>query len=322
MDANSSRPATPRPKDFLRSAGGGWYAVVSPHVEEGRALCVVRYVDAGGALRKVGTAEGAAWVAAHEPGHRFRSRALGAEVHGVPLGAVVEWRRPEERLAGILRDGPRDALERRAATLARALAACGVPLARVGVTGSLLVGAQHAESDLDVVVHGRAAFQAARAALATLVREGTLAPLDDADWAAAWRRRGAALDLARWLAHERRKGTKALVAGTRVDLSLVPLPAEVPPPREVVSKEPGTRLVARVVDDAGAFDTPARWTLDHPAVGELLAPTATYTAQAFAGETIEAVGTLERYAGGDAALVVGSSREAPGEYLVTVPPPA
>jgi predicted nucleotidyltransferase len=70
-----------------------------------------------------------------------------------------------------------------------------------------------------------------------------------------------------------------------------------------------------VVDDAAAYDYPARYRVDDPEVGEILVFTHTYVGQAVRGEAIEAAGQLEEEASGRLRLVIGSSREAPGEYL-------
>ena len=92
-----------------------------------------------------------------------------------------------------------DPLERRALQAAAALVAEGAPAGRMGLGGSLLLGAQHADSDIDLVVYGRSAFESARAALGAAIRAARLEPLDDVQWEAAWSRRGSDLTLAEYV---------------------------------------------------------------------------------------------------------------------------
>jgi uncharacterized protein len=186
---------------------------------------------------------------------------------------------------------------------------------QLGLGGSLLLGAQHADSDIDLIAYGRAGFEAARAALAAAVAAGELGDLREDDWRAAWERRGSELGLDEYVARERQKHTKATVRGTRVDLSLVVDPGE-----EVLERGPfrklGRAVVTGVVTDAtAAFDHPARYRVRSDLVTEVLSFTPTYAGQAVAGETIQAAGYLEQDAAGVVRLVVGSSREAVGEWI-------
>jgi predicted nucleotidyltransferase len=205
------------------------------------------------------------------------------------------------------------------ARAAGALAALGVPAARIGVTGSLLVGAAHASSDMDIVVYGRAAFASARAALAGLLRRGDWSALDDAEWRDAWERRGAPGTLADYVRHEVRKHTKAVVEGSRLDLTLLQDADEAEPERPPFRKLGRHALQATVLDDRAAFDLPARYAIDDPDVPQLVAWTATYVGHARAGERVEAHGWLEEDAMGRRRLLVGTSREAPGESIRVLP---
>ena len=66
---------------------------------------------------------------------------------------------------------------------------------------------------------------------------------------------------------------------------------------------------------ARPFDYPARYRLDHNEIVEALSFTPTYNGQAFTGETVEISGVLEESGDGCRRIIVGSSREAPGEYI-------
>ena len=52
----------------------------------------------------------------------------------------------------------------------------------IGVTGSLLIGAQRPDSDIDLVFYRPEPFFKARDAIRRLLAAGTLEPLDEALW--------------------------------------------------------------------------------------------------------------------------------------------
>lgn len=70
-----------------------------------------------------------------------------------------------------------------------------------------------------------------------------------------------------------------------------------------------------VIDDNHAFDYPAEFVIDHPEINTVVSYTATYTGQAISGERIEVAGIIEQNARGVKRIVVGSNREAVGEYI-------
>ena len=75
-------------------------------------------------------------------------------------------------------------------------------------------------------------------------------------------------------------------------------------------------ILATVTDASLAFDNPAVYVVEHESVTKVLSFTHTYSGQALAGETIEACGVLERH-GTEHWLIVGTTREAKGEYIVS-----
>jgi hypothetical protein len=77
-------------------------------------------------------------------------------------------------------------------------------------------------------------------------------------------------------------------------------------------------LQCKVIDDAHAFDYPAEFKIDHPQISSIVSFTATYTGQAVTGEMIEVAGVLEQSEHGVKRIVVGSSREALGEYIKVI----
>ena len=311
---------TLRPRDFIECDGllGAVTSIAHP---EGPVV-TPRYAREGHALRKLDTAAARDWVATRHPEWLVDSSLLGVEVVLVPSGAIECVHRPETRAAALRASDALHPIEQAARRVLDALVAQGVPSARIGVTGSLLVGAMQAGSDIDVVTYGRSTFASARSALAALVSSGQWSALGPDDWRDAWRRRGAPGELDSYIRHERRKGTKAIASGVRLDLSLLQDEAEgvaeAPPYRKL-----GRRVLeARVRDASGAFDYPARYLVAHAEVDALVSYTATYAGQASAGDLVRASGWLEEDASGARRLLIGTSREAEGESLTVLAPHA
>jgi predicted nucleotidyltransferase len=303
-----------RPRDFVETADGILAAVTSTAHAEGPVV-TVRYVREDGVPRKLEAVAAAALVSRRHPAWLRRSPLLDLDVVLVPHAEVVRVHHPEARLAVLRAGAHAEGPEARAVRAASMLERGDAPPGRLGVTGSLLVGAARAGSDLDIVAYGRATFQAARRALADAVARGDWQELSAAEWREAWRRRGAPGTLDGYVRAERRKHTKALVEGTRLDLTLLQDPTEGEPEHPPFVKLGRTRIEATVTDAAAAFDLPARFRVDDNGVPEVVSYTATYAGQALEGERIGAAGWLEEDARGRRRLLVGTSREATGEWI-------
>jgi predicted nucleotidyltransferase len=79
----------------------------------------------------------------------------------------------------------------------------------------------------------------------------------------------------------------------------------------------GKRKIEAVVTDASlSFDNPAVYEVDHDLITRVLCFTHTYSGQARSGEVIEACGVCEEH-GGEYWLIVGTTREARGEYIIS-----
>ncbi len=313
---NARPSSTYQPRDFIETPEGLIFAVVDSLPEEDRVLCFLRYAPIEGRLSKMATGEANAYLEAHAPRYLFSSKRLDARLHAVPRKSISRHHRPRQRVQDLLNSGPHDEIERKAVRLLQKFGAHGLDLSRVGLTGSLLIGAQTPKSDLDLVIYGREMFFEAREIVGRLLETGELQDLDDAAWRDAYDRRGCALSFQEFLRHERRKLNKALIDGTKFDITLVDEP---------LSKESGAarklgpiRIRARVADATYAFDYPAVYRLAHPEITEAVSFTHTYAGQARTGETIEMAGLLEESPTGQRRVIVGSSREAQGEYIKVV----
>lgn len=306
------------PRDFIETFEGLVFAVVDPVPEEGRVLSCLRYVPADEGWRKVDSALAQTYLAKYAPDYLFASRRLEAHLHGVPLGAIRHHHQPRERARTLLAAPPRDAMEDKAVRLLRLFTAGGLAPDQIGITGSLLLGAHTSASDLDVVIYGREAFDAARSIIRNGIERGVLAALDLDTWRETYARRGCELDFDAYLWHERRKFNKGVIDGTKFDITLL---GEDPPPTTGPVKKRGMVVIqAQVIETRHAFDHPAFYRLDHPEITEARSFTQTYAGQAETGETVEIAGCVEDMAGGRRGIVVGSSREAPGEYIRVIRP--
>ena len=306
------------PRDFIETGDGLFFAVVDGVIEDGRVLCFLRYACVGGYTVKLDTLTANAFLQDKYPAYWFYSRRLDVYLHAVPLSDIEQHHMPRARVQQLLTlsspDAPRDTIESKLLKLIDYLVLQGISPESVGVTGSLLIGRQHAASDIDLVFYDRSGFFHARQIVVAAIEQGVLQALDEVDWIAAWDRRGRGLDFEAFVRHERRKGNKGMVDGVKFDLALV-ADEPVAVDADVWVKHGSRQIRARVVEDAHAYDQPARYTLDHDTVGEILCFTHTYVGQARVGEMIDACGMLEVSHGGRRRLVVGSSREAPGEYI-------
>lgn len=302
-------------RDFIATRDGLTFAVVDAAPEDGKILCILRYVHHPDAARheKLDTARANEFLQQRYPHFLHHSARLDAPLHAVPRADVVRHYRPRERLQQLLQCGPADAVEARLCRLMQYFAKSGLPLGQMGITGSLLIGAHTPRSDFDLVAYGRPVFLAGRQAVESGIAQGVLADLRLSDWRDTYRRRGCALSFDEFVWHERRKFNKALFEGTKFDLAAVtPDRAE---PTSGWRKLGPLRLEAVVLDDSAAFDAPARYRINHPDVPEIDVHTQTYVGQARRGETVEAAGHLEQNLLNRRRLVIGSSREAPGEFL-------
>lgn len=307
-------------RDFILTGEGLAFAVTLSGIEDGRVIACLRYVQTEHKTwRKVNTKEAEAILNRRYPSYLHYSPRRASLVQAVPVEAIAVHLKPRPRLQELIAQTSSPPLILRLKSLVAQLKAQGLASECLGITGSLLLGQYHENSDLDLVVYGRQAFSRARLAVRQAIALGYLQDLDSTLWQESYLRRGCALSFEEYLWHERRKHTKGAIDGTKFDLLLVEEEHPAPDPR-VWRKLGRTVLRAQVLDAAEAFSIPARYLLDHPAIGCALSFSATYVGQAEAGEWVEISGHLEQADDGEKRIVVGTSREAPGEYIKVIQP--
>ncbi|WP_456473935.1 nucleotidyltransferase domain-containing protein [Candidatus Pyrohabitans sp.] len=318
-----------RLRDFIVTHEGMIFAVVSYVHPPQRYLAFLRYYPSNhgerrGYCKVASTEQSFHYLQEHFPEYILSH--AGARLQAVPSSRVEKVLSPRERLAEIL-EKPGDSLEAKTAELAEVFSGV-VPASRLGVTGSLLARLHLPASDIDLVIYGRENHRRARALLAELIEEGDahIQELTLAEWRRAYEKRfpgEKTLSFPDFLWHERRKFHKASFKGTTFDLLLVRERCD-----ESWGKESYTHLgmaeVNCAVEDASlAFDYPARYAVScsDEGVEEIVAYSHTYAGQAFEGERILARGRLEEVVSRRRSylrLVVGTTREAEGEYIRVV----
>lgn len=310
-------------KDFIETAEGLCFAVVQSGVEncagQDKVLCFLRYIqqdtETKKQWRKVSTDEANAFLNSQYPQYLHYSAELDANLHAVDIEKIKRHHRPRQRLQDILSSQHRDSVEKDVAALCKLFHESGLDLIKTGVTGSLLVQAQQPQSDIDLVIYDRELFHQARKITEKLIENGQLGVLAASDWQEAFTRRSCTLNLEQYVWHERRKFNKALINGRKFDLNFVTEDIEKPVKYQKIGN---IKLQSKITDDWHGYDYPALYAIDHEEIKTVVCFIATYTGQAVAGEIVEIAGLLEQSGQGDKRIVVGSSREAPGEYIKVI----
>jgi len=305
-----------QPKDFIQTQEGLVFAVVEQDLENGKVLCFLRYIKQGDFWQKLPSQQANQLLKEEYPHYLFYSAVKSAHLHAVYVSDISIHHQPRQSLQLILAKQAPDTIEQDLITLCQLLIEQGLELSDLGVTGSLLIGAQNSNSDIDLVVYGRKQFHHLRKHIKQLINEDKLQQLDKHAWLDSYQRRACDLNYAEYVWHEQRKYNKALINQRKFDLNLIE--PEIGQPDIRYQKQGMTVIQARVTDAQYAFDYPAKFIIDHQSINEVVCYTATYTGQATQDECIEVSGQLEVSNTGQARILVGSSREAQGEYIKVI----
>ncbi len=193
-----------------------------------------------------------------------------------------------------------------------------IPMNKMGVTGSRLIGLEGGDSDVDFVVYGRWWFEA-RKRLKKGIEHKKLSEPDHATWDFIYRKRKITLPYDVFVTHERRKYHRAFLGSTYFDLLYVrdydELSRNVPEDMGVKCGKAEIKTIVK--DDSLVFDYPGYYPIEHPEIEAVLSFTHTFVGQAFRGERILARGDLEEI-NGKLYLVVGTKRETQDEFILSL----
>jgi len=297
-----------RLRDFIEDRDGCLYAV-SNYDNTDRVGCILRYVPDpsgertngdGRRFKKYDFEEAFDWIRTHKPEYLDM-------VHRVPHKDILRVYKPEEEVVDLLARDPR---------VRRLAGMLGLQPWTFGCTGSLLCCLENESSDIDLVVYGDAWFSAQQA-LKRAVESGRLPGMSEEMWKKVYTKRVPEIPYETFVLHEQRKWNRGEIGGTYFDLlytrSYDMLDA-IPATRGTVLGR--KRIEALVTDASLSFDSPAVYEVEHEEISRVLSFTHTYSGQALCGETIEAAGVCERH-GDEFWLVVGTTREARGEYIIS-----
>ena len=304
------------PKDFIQTKEGLIFAVVSYHDHGDKVGCFLRYVPDEKGWHKVNTEQANQLLKNEFPQYMFRSEKVDAHYHAVAIDDIVVHHQPEKRLQEVLARAAYDDIEKKLHKLIPILNQFGVSTESLGLTGSMLIHQQVATSDIDLAVYGRDAFQKARIAVRQAIDYGVIEKLDLSLMRDNYERRDSELKYDDFAWHEERKFNKAAIENTKFDIGMVCLDDETEIDQHQYQKLGPRTFKTQVKDDLRAFDFPASYLVTDDETPEVLSFTHTYIGQAQQGELIEVSGMVERnMATGQCRLIIGSSREAQGEYI-------
>ncbi len=296
------------PKDFIETEDGLLFAVLGFGEEESRLIVQLRYMRSAGRFQKMNTKQAAETLSEKHPDWLLHCRQRDASIQAVPVNEVATHFRPESKLQSIRQQHPQSLISR-ACCLLDIDYSCDI-----GITGSHLIGAADEKSDVDLVLYQKSSFATAQQNLREAMERDANLRLSQETWNSSFHRRGCSLGFDSYVWHERRKFNKFVLDGTKVDLSYL---AEPPTWLASPATKQGTITVqTRVTEDSRAFESPAIYRVEHSEIDVIVCFTPTFAGQAVAGESICARGFLEHAQDGTRRLIVGSSREGTGEYIV------
>jgi len=304
-------------KDFIETAEGLIFAVVESGLEQDKVLCFLRYIFKKNQWEKLNTIEANAILSKQYPQYLYYSPVKEAKLHAVIPDKIIRHHQPGIKLKEILSSQSDLQINKDLIKICQLYNDNGLDLDYIGVTGSLLINAQHSNSDIDLVFYSRDVFFLARQVTQKLIQEDKCYELSQKDWEESYDRRNCDLSLSEYIWHEKRKFNKAIINRRKFDLSLVD---ELPKERSLIQykKLAAILIKALVINDSSSFDYPAEFLIEHQQIKSIVSYTATYNGQAKTGEWVEVSGILEESKEGIKRIVVGSTREAKGEYIKVI----
>jgi predicted nucleotidyltransferase len=315
--------------DYLETVDGMYFTVKGIHHPENRIIATLRYIpDPNGDREKNGVhyrrvydqTETRRYLQKHSPQYLSYIPKVSLVLQTVPLDKIKKVYKPRLMLEKILRNSKTE-LERTVANFVLALSQrSGISQYSFGVTGSLLVGLERQESDVDLNVYGKSNGHQIYQALKKLREE--------IEWIkgydkvsvknvlkSRWESTRLSLELFKEI--EVRKVLHGIILGRDYFIRLL---------RETdqwKKSMPMGRIKLRgiIIDSSESIFTPCKYEIESKynqyEVSELVSFRGKFTEQAESGDTFEAMGTLEKIwssSGIQYHLMLGENRD----YLLTV----
>jgi len=304
-----------RPKDFISIDDKLFFAVVYEYQEDNHVLTFLRYIKDNTGMHKLTTKKAEKIISEYYPEFQFNSSYTDIGLHGIPINMIKKIYYPEETVNQLLNTRTPENKERDAIGAIKYLQGIGCKADNIGITGSIMLGAHNECSDIDIVIYGREAFLKIRSQIKNSLTIGELNSLNQIMWQDAYERRNCALSFDDFYFHEIRKFNKFMFGNSKVDISAIPNEVEKYEESGPYKKVGKDKILSIVTNDKYAYDFPARYSIKHDSIKEVISYTATYIGQAKKGEKIEAAGFIEEDKDGVRRLLVGTSREAEEEYI-------
>ncbi len=230
------------------------------------------------------------------------------DVHVVPESEIKKVLRPYNIIPKLVNS------DRRVREIVKVLETSGIPRTSMGVTGSMLLGLQNENSDIDFVVYGPLWFRARDTITNAKQQEGSIKELDEELLKRIYKKRIPDISFEEFMLHESRKGNRGMIEGTYFDLLFVREWNQIKDPLRRGKDTVKMKIEAEVKNADFAFDSPAYYKIRHTEIDHVISYTHTYAGQALPTEVIEASGIVEEV-GNMKRLVVGTSREPKGEWI-------
>ena len=314
--------------DYLETVEGFFFAVKGLSHPKGLTIAYLRYIpDPQGERVREGLhyrrvyslGETTDFLAENYPVYLNQVESKGLVLQTVPESRIRRVYSPRDHLREISeKTGP--SLEEAAVKFTSQISRMsGIPVSRMGLTGSSLIGLTNANSDLDLIAYGEEECRRIYKALVDSRTSGLINAYDPASVGSVLKNRwgDTGLDLQLFRDIEIDKVLHGFAYGREYFWRLLksPVAAE-------VSEPLGTFTVnVSVLEDCDSFFTPCRYKVESMGategtdISELFSYRGKFTEQAKTGDTITARGTLEKVVAQGSIyhrLILGG----PGDYML------
>lgn len=235
------------------------------------------------------------------PEYIYFDPVFGVELQGVSRTQILKVYNPTDRLQNLLKLKAPDDLERKIILFTETLKdESGIPISKMGVSGSILVDLTKPDSDIDIVVYGEKNCREAYEALKNLFNEknSPIKPYNEEELKKLYdfRIRDTLMDYAAFLFSEKRKCMSGKINGKDFFIRFLKEPSEIPEKYgdiKYVSLN-NARIEGLILDDKEAIFTPCRYIIEHTKTLEGDAPRISEIAS-YRGRFCDQVREMERF---------------------------